>query len=347
MNNKTIVVAMSGGVDSSVVAYLLKEKGYNVVGATMKLIDNEETEQSILDAKEIANDLNIKHYVFDLREEFKREIIDYFINSYQEGKTPNPCIMCNKYFKFGLFYKLAKEKLNADYIATGHYAKIIDDKLSMSNESNKDQSYFLYGINKEVLKHVLFPLSEYNSKEDIRKIAEKANLKTKTKKDSQEVCFVPNDDYKAFLEQNKIINKPGDIVLKDNTVLGKHTGITNYTIGQRKGLNISYKEPLYVIKIDKEKNEIIVGSNDDLYNDVIYISNINLLTNTLPKDIYVKVRSRGQLFKATIKFLENNTAKVILEEKERAITPGQSLVIYDQNNYCLGGGIIENYDRKD
>lgn len=343
MANK-VVVAMSGGIDSSVVAYLLKEKGYDIVGATMKLIDTEESNQSIEDAKEICNSLGIKHYVFDLQKEFKEQIINYFINSYKEGKTPNPCVMCNKYFKFGLFYEKSKKELNADYIATGHYAKIIDNKLHISNESNKDQTYFLYGINKEVLKHILFPLSEYNNKEEIRLIAEKANLKTKTKKDSQEVCFVPNDDYKEFLKVNKVISKEGNIVLKDGTILGKHTGITNYTIGQRKGLNISYKEPLYVIELDIKNNQIIVGSNNDLYNNTIYISDLNLLVDNLPEEIYIKVRSRGKLYKANIEILNNNNAKVILEDKERAITPGQSLVIYNQNNYCLGGGIIEKYE---
>lgn len=336
---KKVVVAMSGGVDSSVCAYLLKQEGYDVVGATMKLIDNDSTNQSINDAKDVCDSLGIKHYVFDLVNEFKDIVISNFIDSYKNGETPNPCVVCNKYFKFGYFYEEVK-KLGYDYMATGHYARVIDDKLVFSNTSNKDQSYFLYGINKDVLNHVIFPLEKYNSKDEVREIAKKANLKVFSKKDSQEVCFVPNDDYKAFLK-GKIDNiKSGNIILTDGTILGKHNGLINYTIGQRKGLNIGYKEALYVVDLDTVNNNVIVGTNDDLMHDKLIAEDINLLVDELPNELYAKVRSRGNLKEVNV-VLEDNKMMVTFKEKERAITKGQSVVLYDKDKTCLGGGIIK------
>lgn len=340
MDKKVVGIGMSGGVDSSTAAYLLKEDGYKVIGITMKLIDNDKTDVAIRDAKRVCDSLGIKHYVVDLVKEFKDIVISNFINCYVNGTTPNPCVVCNKYFKFGLFYQEAL-KLGCNYIATGHYAKIYDNKLYRADVLEKDQSYFLYGINKDVLSHVLFPLQSYHNKQEVRDIAFKAGLDVSSKKDSQEVCFVPNDDYKAYLSSNlDILPKYGDICLEDGTVLGKHTGLINYTVGQRKGLNISYKEPLYVIRLDKENNRLIVGSNEQLFSNKLIAGNINLLVDNIENEVFAKVRSRGQLKPCRLEFIDDKV-EVTLLENERAITLGQSVVFYDSNNQCLGGGIIE------
>ncbi len=336
---KKVVVAMSGGVDSSVCAYLLKQQGYDVVGATMRLIESDATEQAIRDAKEVCDSLGIKHYVFDLVKEFKEIVIKNFIDSYEAGETPNPCVVCNKYFKFGYFFREVKN-IGYDYMATGHFAKVRDGKLVFSDTANKDQSYFLYGINKDVLNHVIFPLEEFNSKDEVREIAKKANLKVFSKKDSQEVCFVPNDDYKVFLEDKIDKIKPGNIVLVDGTVLGKHNGLINYTIGQRKGLNIGYKEPLYVVDLDVENNTVVVGSNDNLMHSELIAVEVNLLVDEIPAKVYGKVRSRGELKEVNVS-LDGDKLRVKFKDKERAITKGQSVVLYDEDKTCLGGGIIK------
>ena len=344
MKKEIVVIGMSGGVDSSVAACLLKEEGYQVIGATMKLLEDEKTKEAIEDAKKICTILNIPHYIFDLTKKFKTIIIEDFIRSYKEGTTPNPCIICNKHFKFGLFYKKAQE-LGATYIATGHYAKVKNNRLIMSDVKEKDQSYFLCQIDKEVLPNVLFPLNNFHSKDEIRALAKKYNLPVSEKKDSQEICFIPNDDYKSFLEKNNIKNKPGNIILKNGTILGKHNGLYKYTIGQRKGLNIAYKEPLYVLELDTENNNVIVGTNKELLKRELIATDINYLIDKdefFKTKLYAKIRSRGSLEEIEKCQLDKKKNLIITFVKDlRAITPGQYIVFYNDKNECLGSGCIK------
>lgn len=343
MERKTVAIGMSGGVDSSVAACLLKDKGYNVIGVTLELLDNEETKKSIEDAKAICKKIDIKHYVCDLKKEFKEEIVQNFITAYKQGKTPNPCVLCNRLFKFGLFYKKALE-LGADYISTGHYARVKNNRLMMSLADGKDQSYFLCQIKKEILPKVLFPLNEFQSKEEIRALARKYQLPVSEKKDSQEVCFIPNDDYKTFLKKNGQEEVEGKIILTDKTVLGNHKGLFNYTIGQRKGLNISYKEPLYVIQLDTKNNNLIVGTNNELFNQELIATNMNYLVEKdefFKTKLFAKIRSRGNLEEVDTVTEEQNRLKIKFKNKLRAITPGQLIVFYNENKECLGGAYIE------
>ena len=332
-----VLLGMSGGVDSSVAAYLLQKDGYEVVGITMSLI-NKENDTSIEDARKVCEKLGIEHHVLDLKNEFKNEIINKFIDSYLNAKTPNPCIDCNKFFKFGYLWNKAKE-LNCKYIATGHYASIKDNNI-YKIDSPKDQTYFLSKINKEVIPHILFPLSNYYNKEETRQIAEDQGLVTHNKKDSQDICFIEND-YSDILEQN-ITNLPpkGNFILKDGTVLGEHKGIIYYTIGQRKGLGISYKCPLYVIEINKDTNEVILGKEDELYTNEVYINNINILVDKLPNKAQGKIRYKARPTNCTIEVIDENNYKIVFEEPVKSATPGQTLALYD-NDLLLGGGTIK------
>lgn len=340
---KRVLIGMSGGVDSSVAAYLLKKAGYEVVGLTFEMFDSDKDDgcsakTAIIDAKKVCDNLGIEHHIADFKSQFKNHVIDNFIKSYLNAKTPNPCVECNKFLKFGLMWEEAK-KLNCDYIATGHYAKIEDGKL-MRIASPKDQTYFLYKINKDVLKHILFPLQNYLNKEDIRSIAKKIGLEIHNKKDSQDICFIEDGNYTKFLEEN--IDKlpdSGNFILKDGTILGKHKGIIYYTIGQRKGLGISYKEPLYVININKENNTITLGTEQDLYSKEITITDINILVDELPNNALGKIRYRYELTPCTIDKIDNDTLQITFDVPVRSATIGQSLVLYD-NDICLGGGII-------
>ena len=341
--NKRVLLGMSGGVDSSVSAILLREQGYEVVGVTMLLFDD-----AVEDAKKVCETLNIEHHVIDCREEFEKYVISNFIKQYNLAKTPNPCIECNRFLKFGKLFELAKE-LNCYYIATGHYAKVeYSNKynryvLKKSDSIKKDQSYVLYSLDKNVLPHILFPLCNYQNKEEIRDIAKKHGLNVASKSDSQDICFIKDNDYVKFLTSyGKVKLIPGNIILKDGIKLGVHNGVIKYTIGQRRGLKIAYKEPLYVTKLNKETNEVIVGSEKEIFANELIAEDVNFLTFEkleLPMNVTAKIRYSAKEAKAKIIPLDDDIVKVIFEENQRAITPGQSVVFYD-NDIVIGGGKI-------
>ena len=344
---KKVLLGMSGGVDSSVSAVILQKQGYEVIGLTMLLCEDEKS-TAIQDAKKVCEKLNIEHHVVDLKREFKKNVIDNFVCSYMCAKTPNPCVECNKYMKFDEFYKIA-QKLGCDYIATGHYARIeYSEKykeyvLKKSNSEKKDQTYFLYGIDKKILPQVIFPLSDFEDKTEIRKIAEENNLLVANKKDSQEICFIPNNDYISFLKNHdyNIKNKKGKIVLRSGEIIGEHEGIINYTVGQRKGLGISYKEPLYVLELNNKTNQVIVGTEKELYSKELFANELNFLIDIdLTKTIEIKAKVRYRANEAdSILEVRDGIAKVTFKEPQRAITPGQSVVFY-KDNIVLGGGKI-------
>lgn len=350
MEEKRVLLGMSGGVDSSVSALLLKEEGYDVIGTTMELFAGSSccNTNTYIDAKNVCNQIGIPHFIYNFKEEFKKYVIDDFINCYANCLTPNPCIECNKFMKFGLMYEKAKE-LGCEYIATGHYAKTEYSEeygrwvLKKSKAGKKDQSYVLWNIPKELIEHVVFPLADFESKDEIRKIAREHNLKTANKPDSEDICFVPDGNYKRFLEENSEIKpKKGNIVHVNGTVLGKHNGLYNYTIGQRKGLGISYKEPLFVVGFNKEKNEVIVGEKEYIYKKEMIVKDINLLLiDSLegPMKVSVKTRYSSAEEKATIEMLDDNTIKVVFENPVARITPGQSAVFY-LGDIVVGGGKI-------
>ena len=350
MENKKVLLGMSGGVDSSVSALLLKKEGYEPLGITLELFAGSSccNINTYIDAKNVCKTIGIPHFTYNCKEQFKDYVINDFIDCYANCRTPNPCIECNKYMKFGIMWEKAKE-LGCNYIATGHYAKTeYSEKygrwvLKKSQAGKKDQSYVLWNISKELIEHVVFPLADFTDKEQIREIARENDLKVANKPDSEDICFVPDGNYKKFLETNSGIKpKKGNIVNSKGEILGKHTGLYNYTIGQRKGLGISYKVPLFVLGFNKAKNEVIVGKEKELYKKEIIVTDINLLLVDKieePMEVDVKTRYSSKVAKAKIE-QDGENIKVTFDEPQRAITPGQSAVFY-VGDIVLGGGKIK------
>ncbi len=346
-----IAVAMSGGVDSSVVAVLLKESGYEIFGATMRIfnnsefgfLDNEGPNQDIADAKKICKKLGIEHHTIDVSKEFQKFIIPNFIQEYQKARTPNPCTLCNPTIKFGLFMDKCFE-LGADKFATGHYVNILEKDgkflIKRGDDLSKDQSYMLWKLTQKQLSKVIFPLSSF-SKNEIRMIAEKNNLHIAHKADSQEICFIKGN-YGDFL-QNKIENISGNIIFHDGRIIGRHLGLQNYTIGQRKGLNTPWTSALYVTKLDIETNSLFVTDQpDNLLENELKISDVLWTTGEIPstKNLLVQIRYNSSPVEVEKITTENQIVTIKLKKKTRSITPGQSAVFY-KNNILLGGGIIE------
>lgn len=352
---KKALIAMSGGVDSSVAAYLMKEAGYDCIGVTMKLYDNEdigmEQEKTccslsdIEDARSVAVKLGIPYYVFNFKADFKEKVIDNFIESYRCGMTPNPCIECNRHLKFAHLWQKARE-LQCDVVVTGHYARITEDgqgyHLLKGKDSAKDQSYVLYSLTQEQLAHTCFPLGGY-TKEEIRRIAEEQGFFNAAKKDSQDICFIPDGDYRSFIEKTTgQSSQPGDFVDKDGNVLGTHKGYYCYTIGQRRGLGISAPQSLYVTEIRPEENKVVLGSNDDLFHSHLTADNFNWIEEIRPDEV-IKARIRyHQVEKeATARVTQDGRVEVDFLEPQRAITKGQSVVLYRGDAVVGGGRIIE------
>ena len=339
--NKKVAVAMSGGVDSSLTAALLLERGFKVFGVTMLLDDD----KNISDAKKVCDFLGIEHFVADFREIFRDKVENYFVEEYLRGKTPNPCVQCNKFIKFGALFDFASD-LGANFLATGHYARIIFEdglfKLKKAVDIKKDQSYVLYNLTAKKLSRIILPLGDF-SKVETRILAEKLNLPVASKPDSQEICFIPDDDYKNFILSRKPTAealKPGEIVDSSGKILGKHSGVANYTIGQRKGLGIAAPQPLYVTRLDVANKKVVVGTNDKLFTNILTASNVHWIYKPiLPKNLQAKIRY-GSKFADCIVFEEENLIKVEFFEPQRAITPGQSIVFYDSEE-VLGGAIID------
>ena len=349
---KKVVVGMSGGVDSSVAAYLLKQQGYDVVGVTMQIWQDESHEEIEkkggccgLSAVDDAM-LDIPYYVMNFKSEFKRDVIDYFVREYLAGRTPNPCIACNRYVKWESLLTRSIQ-IGADYIATGHYARICElpnGRYAIRNSvtAKKDQTYALYNLTQEQLKRTLMPIGDY-TKEQVRKIAEDIGLMVAGKPDSMEICFVPDNDYASFIEnETGVTSVPGDFVDVDGNVIGKHKGVIHYTVGQRKGLGIALGKPAFVVAIRPEQNQVVIGEDRDVYTEKLYANNLNFMsvdTITEPVHVKAKIRYSHEGAYCTVRKIDSDTIECIFDQPVRAVTPGQAVVLYD-GEYVLGGGTI-------
>ncbi|WP_027634104.1 tRNA 2-thiouridine(34) synthase MnmA [Clostridium hydrogeniformans] len=354
--NKKVVVGMSGGVDSSVAAYLLKKQGYEVIGVTMKVWQSDEEYEekeggccslsAVNDARRVADKLDIPFYVLNFTDVFKRNVIDYFVDEYMKGRTPNPCVACNKHIKFDELLRRAMG-LGADYVATGHYAKVIERDgrylLQRSEDDKKDQTYALYNLKQDQLARTLMPCGEY-SKDVIRAIAKEIGLDVHNKKDSEEICFIPDNNHGKYIKEvmpQKV--KEGHFVDKEGNKLGKHKGIVYYTIGQRKGLGIALGRPMFVIDINPLNNEVVLGNEEDIFKTTLVAKDLNFIAfDELkePRKVQAKIRYSARPGNAIISPMEDGKVKVEFEEKQRAITKGQSVVFYD-DDIVVGGGIID------
>lgn len=358
-SNKTVVVGMSGGVDSSVAAYLLKKQGYDVIGVTMQIWQKEDAcavereggccgLSAVNDARRVAEQLDIPYYVMNFRREFEENVIRYFVKEYREGRTPNPCIACNRYVKWESLLQKSLA-LGADYIATGHYAKIRQLEngrytLLRSDAKGKDQTYALYNLTQEQLAHTLFPLGEYE-KPQVRELAETAGLRVAQKPDSQEICFVPDNDYAGFIERETGVKEEvGNFVSTSGKILGQHKGIGHYTIGQRKGLGIAFGEPMFVVEIRAHSNEVVLGKGEEVFASRLTARKVNYMAASgfeAGQEVTAKIRYNDSGAKAIISAVGDDFFTLDFPVSVRAVTPGQAVVLYD-GAYVLGGGTIDS-----
>lgn len=348
---KKVAVALSGGLDSSVTCYLLKQQGYDVCAITVKMVDDDKFAGIVANAMAVADKLEIPHYVLNLSSEFKKDVIDYFEESYLKGRTPNPCILCNRTIKWGRLFDYAVDKLGCDYVASGHYARIVDDsgikKMYPAKDALKDQQYYLFELDQRHLERILFPLCDY-VKDDIRKIAAQNDLPSKSSKESQDICFItkPTTTKKYLIEKFSNIIKKGDFLyVKDGRKLGTHDGFYQYTIGQRKGIGIAFEEPLYVVKLDASKNIVYVGTKEDLFESSLTISDVRFQYPFEKEsfDAMIKIRYNMQAQKGRVTLNQKNkTALIDFESPVSAVTSGQAAVFYDiDDRHLIGGGWID------